>query len=58
LELYRLHDGQLALVGRSRLERPDVLQSTVLPLSFRLIPGDTRPRIEVCHNDGVQQWAV
>jgi hypothetical protein len=56
--LYRLHDGQLSLVGQSRLDQPDVLQSTVLPLSFRLIPGDTRPWIEVCHNDGVQQWAV
>ena len=58
LELYRLHDGQLALVGQSCLEQADVLQSSVLPLTFRLIPGDTRPRIEVCHNDGVQQWAV
>jgi Uma2 family endonuclease len=58
LELYRLQDGQLALVGQSRLEQPNVLQSTVLPLTFRLIPGDARPRIEVFHNDGVQQWAV
>ena len=56
LELYRLHDGQLKLVGQSRLEQPDILQSTVLPLTFRLIPGDTRPRIEVRHTDGVQEW--
>jgi Uma2 family endonuclease len=58
LELYGLHDGRLELAGRSRLEQPDVLRSTVLPLTFRLIPGDTRPRIEVCHTDGVQKWEV
>jgi hypothetical protein len=58
LELYRLHSGQLGLVGQSRLEQPDVLQSTVLPLAFRSIPGDTRPRIEVRHSDGIQEWAV
>ena len=58
LELYRLHNGQLELAGQSRLEQPDVLQSNVLPLSFRLIRGDTRPRIEVNHADGVQKWVV
>lgn len=58
LELYQLHDGRLELAGRSRLEQPDVLQSAVLPLMFRLIPGEARPRIEACHADGVQKWAV
>jgi Uma2 family endonuclease len=58
LELYHLRDGQLALVGRSRLEQPDVLRSSVLRLTFRLIPGEPRPRIEVCHTDGAQEWVV
>ena len=41
---------------RSRgLDAPDVLQSEVIPLSFRLIPGDVRPRIEVVHSDGGQR---
>jgi Uma2 family endonuclease len=44
LELYRLRDGKLHSVGQSRLDQPDVLQSTVLPLTFRLVPRDTRPR--------------
>ena len=56
LELYRLADGELKLAGQSRLDRLDVLQSTVLPLTFRLVPGETRPRIEVRHTDGKGQW--
>jgi Uma2 family endonuclease len=58
LELYRRQEGQLALAGQSTLGRPEQLSSTVLPLSFRLIPGDERPRIEVSHHDGVQRWVV
>ena len=58
LELYRLHEGELKLAGQSRLDQADVLRSTVLPLTFCLIPGDTRPKIEVRHTDGVQEWLV
>jgi Uma2 family endonuclease len=58
LELHRLHDGQLEIAGRSTLELSDVLPSNVLPVAFRLIPGDERPGIEVRHNDGVQKWVV
>ena len=58
LELYRLRDGVLALVGSSTLDHPDVLASEVLPLSFRLIAGDERPCIEVAHADGVQRWSA
>jgi hypothetical protein len=58
VELYRLRDGHLELAGQSRLEQPNVLQSSVLPLTFRLIPGDTRPQIEVSHIDGAQKWVV
>jgi Uma2 family endonuclease len=58
LELYRLHDGQLELAGQSRPEQPDLLASQVLPLTFCLIDGDKRPRIEVNHSDGAQKWVV
>jgi Uma2 family endonuclease len=58
LELDQLNQGRLALAGRSTLEQPDKLVSEVLPLSFRLLPGQPRPRIEISHRDGVQRWEV
>jgi Uma2 family endonuclease len=58
LELYRLDEGVLRLVGKSSLDRPDLLISEVLPLSFRLAADDPRPRIEVTHSDGVQRWSA
>jgi Uma2 family endonuclease len=58
LELYRLHQGQLVSVGHNDLSQPTALVSTVLPLSFRLLPDTNRPRIEVLHQDGVQRWVV
>ena len=58
LELHRLRDGALVLIGASTPERPDVLASEVLPLTFRLIPGEDRPRIEVQHTDGIQRWVI
>ncbi|MEJ7637976.1 MAG: Uma2 family endonuclease, partial [Singulisphaera sp.] len=58
LELFRLQEDRLMPVGRSTLENPDVLASTVLPLSFGLIPGETRPRIAVAHEDGIARWVL
>jgi Uma2 family endonuclease len=58
LELYKLRRNKLALVGKSDLERPSVLASDVVPLSFRLVAGAARPGIEVIHADGVQRWIV
>ena len=58
LELYRLEAEELQSVGRTTVESPIQLQSTVLPLNFRLIPGTVRPVIEVMHNDGRQAWRV
>ena len=58
LELYRLSGGRLQSVGASEVSTPDVLASTVLPVSFRLIAGAQRPSIEVAHRDGVQRWLV
>jgi Uma2 family endonuclease len=58
LELYRLHGDETKLVGTSRLEEPAILNSDVVPVSFRLLPGDARPQIDVTHRDGVQRWLV
>lgn len=58
LELYRLEGGELRLIGKSRLDELAELTSAVVPLSFRLLPGQPRPQIEVAHRDGVQRWTV
>ncbi len=58
LELYRLAGGQLQLAGRATADVPTQLQSTVLPLNFRLIAGDARPVIDVVHHDGRQTWRI
>jgi Uma2 family endonuclease len=58
LELYRLTQGQLLSVGKSDLEHTTPLVSAVLPLSFGLLAGVPRPRIEVIHQDGKQRWIV
>ena len=58
LELYRLTDGQLRLVGVSTPDKPDVLTSEVLPLTFRLVPGEGRPTLELRRLDGGQAWRI
>jgi Uma2 family endonuclease len=58
LELYRLEQGQLRSVGQTDLNRPIPLVSAVLPLTYSLLPGAPRPRIEVRHQDGVRRWEV
>ena len=56
LELYRLSEGTLALVGRSTLDQPDLLETEVAPLTWRIIPGEERPKVEVIHTAGTQRW--
>lgn len=58
LELYRLDSGKLALVNRSTIEAPETLPSEVLPVSFRLAPGDERPAIAVRDLQGERQWSI
>lgn len=57
LELYRPAGQGWNLVGKS-LPTPDslLLASEVLPLKFRLIPGERRPRIEVVGRQEDQHW--
>ncbi|MEX0716094.1 MAG: Uma2 family endonuclease [Planctomycetaceae bacterium] len=58
LELYRLDDGELKLVATSTVDDGAVLRSDVVPLSFRLVAGDERPRIEIAHVAGDGHWMV
>ena len=58
LELFRLTDGELVSVGKSSVTDGNVLASEVVPLSFRLVAGATRPQIEARHVDGVQSWTI
>jgi Uma2 family endonuclease len=58
LELYRLHGDRLDLVGRATVVAPHALRSEVIPLSFRLVGGADRPRIEITHHDGRGPWLV
>jgi Uma2 family endonuclease len=57
LELFRLAGDRLESVGRSTVEQPDRLASAALPLTFRLVGGAERPRIEIVHPDG-RTWAI
>ena len=58
LELYRHQGDGLQKIGESALERPEVLTSEKLPLNFRLVPGDERPRVEVWHKTTGEKWVV
>ncbi len=58
LELYRLDACQLNLVATSTVDAEGNLLSDVLPLRFRLIPAEPRPRIEITRTDADQSWLV
>ena len=53
LELYRLDQGKLNLVGVQGLDDPEPLRSEVLLLSLLLTPGKTRPEIVITRDGGV-----
>jgi Uma2 family endonuclease len=56
LELHRLCDGKLQLVGRFTVDQSDVVQSTILPIALRLLAGERRPQIEIKQSDSGQVW--
>lgn len=58
LELYRLHNGELQLATRSTLEQPHMLVSEVLPVAFRLLPGEFRPTVHVTHRGDGREWSI
>ena len=58
LELFR-HDGKtLASTGECILKQEATLTSRVVPLEFKLVTADPRPRIEVRQLDGQKHWLV
>jgi Uma2 family endonuclease len=54
LELYRLDQGKLNLVGVQNVDDPRPLQSEVLPVSLQLTSGPSRPEIVITRNGG--EW--
>ena len=58
LELYRLIDGELKLAGKVTADPSLSLTSQVLPISFRLLPNDPRPTIEVTQTEDARQWLI
>ena len=58
LEVYRARDARLVLVTEATVDGAEVLTSEVLPLTFRLVAGDDRPRIEVTRADGGETWII
>jgi Uma2 family endonuclease len=58
LELYRNQGTGLLMAGQSETQRSDLLHSGVVPLEFRLLPGQPRPRIEAIHVETRRQWLV
>jgi len=58
LELYRRQDGRLTKVGQSTLAAPEVLECRSVGMTFQLLPGDPRPRIEATHGETGRQWQI
>ena len=58
LELYRHQDGQLTKIGQSTPVAPEVLASQTVGLTFQLLPGETRPQIQVTHPASGRNWVI
>ena len=56
LSLYQLQQQQLILIGESEPVSSQIINSSVLPLTFQLISGATRPTIVIVHTQTQQQW--
>lgn len=58
LVLYRFEGEKLIEAGRGTVKNGDVLTSQIVPLAFRLLPGQPRPQIEFIHTAGDQRWVI
>jgi Uma2 family endonuclease len=58
LELYRLQGDRLEKRNTSSLLLAETIDSTVLPLSFRLLNGEPRPQIGISATGDSQSWLV
>jgi Uma2 family endonuclease len=58
LELYQRQDDQLQKTAESRLPESTILTSRKVPLTFRLLPGEKRPAIEVTSPADNRKWSL
>jgi Uma2 family endonuclease len=58
LDFYRHQDGQLTKIGQSTLASPDVLISQTVGLTFQLLPGESRPQIQITHPASGREWQI
>lgn len=58
LELHRRRGSEWDRVGTSTPDQPDLIASAVLPLSFRLVSGPSRPIIEVVAVGDERSWTI
>ena len=58
LELYRLLDGSLDLVGKSTLDDNESIASAILPIRMRIVPDQPRPMIEITDTLQARCWTV
>jgi Uma2 family endonuclease len=58
VELYRWQNGGLEKVGQSSADASEVLRSNVVPLEFRLLPGQPQPQVEIVHPASQQRWTI
>jgi len=56
LELYQLRRGRLRLKGSIVPDDGKVLTSGVMPLSFQLLGGQSRPKIRIKHIEDGREW--
>jgi Uma2 family endonuclease len=58
LEFYQRQDDRLQKTAASRLPEGQMITAKKVPLSFRLLPGEKRPAIEVTHSEGDRKWVL
>jgi len=58
LELHRRSDDGWTVAGTSDLENGAWITSDVLPLTFRLQSGQTRPAIEILRTEDQARWVI
>jgi len=58
LELFVLREQQLHLMDHSEAKTGNVLNSSAVPLSFRLVADAPRPKIEVKNTTSGQSWLL
>ena len=56
MELYRLADEEMKLVGRIKPGDRRKVVSAVVPFEFHLLRGRPRPKVKVTHTETGQEW--